>query len=213
LFGGICILFDDVKEAVTTKEAAESYGVSVNRAGMACCIFHNDHTPSMKVDVRFHCFGCGADGDVIDFTARLFDLSPKAAAEKLAADFNIAYDGQTPKQPCPKASSVTAKRSLMQRLKNDQNGKYRVLCSYLHLLENWQEQYAPQQTDEEWHPLYTEALQNIDRVNYLLDELQGCTANEAQEILSGCKNEIARYAARVREFKPRHSRNKQEPVR
>ena len=37
----------------------------------------------MKVDARFHCFGCGADGDVIDFTARLYDLSPKEAAEKL----------------------------------------------------------------------------------------------------------------------------------
>ena len=35
----------------------------------------------MKVDTRFHCFGCGADGDVIDFTARLYGLSPKEAAE------------------------------------------------------------------------------------------------------------------------------------
>ena len=82
-------LFDAVKSSVTTRYAAESYGVSVNRAGMACCVFHDDRTPSMKVDERYHCFGCGADGDVIDFTARLFDLSLKEAAEKLAADFNI----------------------------------------------------------------------------------------------------------------------------
>ena len=33
----------------------------------------------MKVDRRFHCFGCQADGDVIDFTARLFGLSGKEA--------------------------------------------------------------------------------------------------------------------------------------
>ena len=33
-----------------------------------------------------------ADGDVIDFTAKLFDLSPKEAAEKLAQDFGLIYD-------------------------------------------------------------------------------------------------------------------------
>ena len=46
----------------------------------------------MKVDERFHCFGCQADGDVISFTSRLFDLSPKDAALELASDFGIAYD-------------------------------------------------------------------------------------------------------------------------
>lgn len=56
---------------------------------MACCPFHDDKNPSMKVDQRFHCFGCGEDGDVIDFTAKLFDLSPKEAAEKLAQDFGL----------------------------------------------------------------------------------------------------------------------------
>lgn len=44
---------------------------------MACCPFHDDKHPSMKVDRRFHCFGCQADGDVIDFTARLFGLNKK----------------------------------------------------------------------------------------------------------------------------------------
>ena len=63
---------------------------------MACCPFHDDKNPSMKVDQRFHCFGCGEDGDVIDFTAKLFDLSPKEAAEKLAQDFGLIYDSQAP---------------------------------------------------------------------------------------------------------------------
>jgi len=50
----------------------------------------------MKADERFHCFGCQADGDVISFTSRLFDLSPKDAALKLASDFGIAYDEHLP---------------------------------------------------------------------------------------------------------------------
>ncbi len=200
-------LFETVKGSITTREAAEMYGLPVNRAGMTCCIFHDDHTPSMKVDARFHCFGCGADGDVIDFTARLFDLNLREAAEKLAADFNIQYGGMLSEKPPARAGKVTAKRSLIQRLKNYQNENYRVLCSYLHLMEDWQKQYEPKPEDKEWHPLFMEAIQNTARVNYLLDELQGCTADEAKEIISGCKNEIARYAGRVREFMPRPHRS------
>ena len=60
-------LFETVKQSVTTRQAAECYGLPVNRFGKTRCPFHNDRTPSMKVDKRFHCFGCGADGDVIDF--------------------------------------------------------------------------------------------------------------------------------------------------
>ena len=65
-------VFEAVKQSVTTRQAAEHYGIRVNRNGMACCPFHNDKTPSMKLDKRFHCFGCGADGDVIDFVAALY---------------------------------------------------------------------------------------------------------------------------------------------
>ena len=89
-------VFEVVKQSVTAREAAELYGIAVGRGGMACCPFHDDRHPSMKVDTRFHCFGCGADGDVIDFTARLYDLSPKGAAEKLAQDFGLSYDSKAP---------------------------------------------------------------------------------------------------------------------
>ena len=63
-------IFEAVKQSVTTRQAAESYGIRVNKNGMAVCPFHRDKNPSMKVDRRFHCFGCQAGGDVIDFTAQ-----------------------------------------------------------------------------------------------------------------------------------------------
>ena len=65
-------VFEAVKQSVTTRQAAEHYGIHVGRNGMACCPFRNDKTPSMKLDRRYHCFGCGADGDVIDFAAALY---------------------------------------------------------------------------------------------------------------------------------------------
>ncbi len=93
-------VFEAVKQSVTTRQAALVYGISVGRNGMACCPFHDDKHPSMKVDRRFHCFACQADGDVIDFTSRLFGLSSKEAALKLAEDFLISFErkGHDPPQ-------------------------------------------------------------------------------------------------------------------
>lgn len=68
-------VFEAVKQSVSTREVAEMYGIKVRRNGMACCPFHDDRNPSMKLDNRFHCFGCGADGDAIDFVAKLYGLS------------------------------------------------------------------------------------------------------------------------------------------
>ncbi len=84
-------VFEAVKQSVTTRQAAERYGIKVNRNGMCVCPFHNDKNPSMKVDRRFYCFGCGATGDVIDFVSRLHGISSKEAALMLAQDFSIGH--------------------------------------------------------------------------------------------------------------------------
>ena len=113
--------------------------------------------PSMKVDRRFHCFGCQADGDVIDFTARLFGLSNKEAALKLAEDFSVRYDakGHDP----PRKRPVKRKISEELRYRQAEQKCFRVLCDYLHLLERWEKEYAPQTPEETWNPLFVEALQ------------------------------------------------------
>ena len=83
-------IYETIKVAISVKQAAEHYGLKVNRNGMACCPFHNDRHPSMKLNEDyFFCFGCGVKGDVIDFVARSFDLSSYEAAQKLASDFGL----------------------------------------------------------------------------------------------------------------------------
>ena len=102
-------VFEAVKQSVTTRQAAEHYGIHVGRNGMACCPFHHDKTPSMKLDRRYHCFGCGADGDVIDFAAALYGLGKKDAAVQLAQDFGLSYEDWKPpgkaKKPKPRQKS------------------------------------------------------------------------------------------------------------
>ena len=157
-------VFEAVKQSVSTREAAEFYGIKVSRTGMACCPFHDDKNPSMKVDQRFHCFGCGADGDVIDFTAKLFNLSPKEAAEKLAQDFGLIYDSQAP----PRRRYVRQKNEA-QKFREDRQRCYRVLSDYYYLLKKWEADRSPSTPEEEPHPRFVEAIQKKAYVEYLLD--------------------------------------------
>ena len=157
-------VFEAVKQSVSTREAAEFYGIKVSRTGMACCPFHDDKNPSMKVDQRFHCFGCGADGDVIDFTAKLFNLSPKEAAEKLAQDFGLIYDSQAP----PRRRYVRQKTEA-QKFREDRQRCYRVLSDYYYLLKKWEADRSPRTPEEEPHPRFVEAIQKKPYVEYLLD--------------------------------------------
>lgn len=157
-------VFEAVKQSVSTREAAEFYGIKVSRTGMACCPFHDDKNPSMKVDQRYHCFGCGADGDVIDFTAKLFDLSPKEAAEKLAQDFGLIYDSQAP----PRRRYVRQKTEA-QQFREDRQRCYRILSDYYYLLKKWEADNSPQTPEEEPHPRFVEAIHKKTYVEYLLD--------------------------------------------
>ena len=158
-------VFEAVKQSVSTREAAEFYGIKVSRTGMACCPFHDDKNPSMKLNKEyFYCFGCGATGDVIDLTARLYNLAPKEAAEKLAQDFGLIYDSQAP----PRRKYVRQKTEA-QQFREDRQRCYRILSDYYYLLKKWENVHSPRTPEEEPHPLFVEAIQKKNYVEYLLD--------------------------------------------
>ena len=105
-------MYESIKAAVTARQAAESFGLTVNRSGMTTCPFHEDHTPSLKLDQRYYCFGCGATGDVIDFTARLLGISNHDAVQTLAERFGINPESQSVITPKIKpAASLRSMRS------------------------------------------------------------------------------------------------------
>ena len=160
-------LFENVKAAVTLKEAAEHYDLKVRSGDMVCCPFHNDRTPSMKLNEDyFYCFGCGVHGDVIDFVARLFDLSNYEAAQKLAYDFGI-----DPDKPPAAAALRKPEYPLAKAFQKEELHCQRVLCDYLHLLENWKVQYAPKSLDDTIDDRFVEACQMLDYIEDLTDIL------------------------------------------
>ena len=176
-------VFEAVKQSVTTRQAALVYGISVGRNGMACCPFHDDRHPSMKVDRRFHCFACQADGDVIDFTSRLFGLSSKEAALKLAEDFSISFDrkGHDP----PQKRVIKRKISEEMRYRQAEQKCFRVLCDYLRLLERWKEEHAPKQPD-------------------LLDLLLSDSIEERAFVVAEYGKEVRKIEQRISEFIASH---------
>ena len=155
--------FETIKAAVPLRQAAETYGLRVLRNGMTCCPFHEDRHPSMKLNKDyFFCFGCGASGDVIDFTARLFGLSPYAAAQKLETDFGI--DAETKLLPFPNHAEPSRDRERLCIC---------VLREYLRHLCIWQLRYRPEKPEDPIHPRFAEAMKALPTVNHLLDCLLG----------------------------------------
>ena len=74
-------VFSEVKGYLSARQVAEKYGLQVRRNGLACCPFHDDRHPSMKIDRNYHCFACSAGGDAIDYyVSRMFGLSQYEAA-------------------------------------------------------------------------------------------------------------------------------------
>ena len=160
-------IYENIKAAISVKQAAEHYGLKVNRNGMACCPFHHDRHPSLKLNEDyFFCFGCGAKGDVIDLVARLFDLNSHEAAQKLAADFGISTE---PGQAA--AASCKPKRPHIRQFREDEMLCFRVMTDYLHLLEDWKVRYAPKTPDEPYDDRFVEALQMHCHIEYMADIL------------------------------------------
>lgn len=84
--------YQEIKQWVGMRQAAEVYGYPMDRQGRCLCPFHNDKKPSMKIyphDKGYYCFSCGAGGDVITFVSKLYDLDNEGAARKLIEDFSL----------------------------------------------------------------------------------------------------------------------------
>ena len=169
------------------------YGIEVNRSGMACCPFHDDKNPSMKLNEEyFYCFGCGATGDVIDLTARLYNLSPKEAAEKLAQDFGLIYDGQAPPRRYVRQKTET------QKFQENRDHAFRVLADYFHLLRKWETGYTPKTPEAPMHPRFLEAVQQKDYIGYLLDSFLEDSPEEQKLWIAEHQSEIANLERRVK---------------
>ena len=191
-------IFATVKEAVAVRQASEHSGLHVSQHGLSLLPFHNDRHPSLYVsDDHYHCFACGEHGDVIDLTAKLFDLRLYDAARKLASDFHLAPD-----KPLPEVIRRKMKHQpKAPQLRENERLCFSVLNEYRRLLLDWEKRYAPQAPEDVPDKRFVEACHRLPWAEYQLDILLQGDSYERGEVVSELTADgyIRKLQARLRE--------------
>lgn len=162
-----------IKDRLTMQEVLEYYGYEPNKKGFVCCPFHSEKTPSMKIfEKDYHCFGCQEHGDVITFIQKLFGLSFQETLKKVDIDFGLNLYGEHTfdeiRRSHYKQKQIQAERERKKREKEQAENEYWAVFDEWKRLDDNRQKYAPKTPDEEWHPLFVEALQKIAHQEYLL---------------------------------------------
>ena len=192
-------LFETVRTNVKAIDVVLMAGFQPNRSKMICCPFHNDKHPSMKVDRRYFCFGCGARGDAIDFVSNYYGLSLKEAAEKIASDFGLTYDNTGYSEGVRKP--IAAKRSEYQIWAEKKQELFAHLSRLHEQLREMKMRYAPKdREDSEWSPLFVMAAKELTYVEYLYDYCMfEATEDELKQKIEEITKELERIEKRIYE--------------
>ena len=173
-------------------DVARFYGLQINRSGMACCPFHEERTPSLKVyDDHFYCFGCGATGDCTGFVAKLFGISQFEAAKKISHDFGLnLVNGEI---AVPVNKGLQAENDYRMWLHKATN----TLSEYLTRLAKWGKIYAPRNFGEQPNPLFVESLTRKEYIEYLSEVLTYGSDKEKRQLYASCREDITKIRERL----------------
>lgn len=185
-------VFEEIRHRVAMPDVAKFYGLEISHSGMACCPFHNDNTPSMKIyEDHFYCFGCGLTGDCTGFVAKLFNISQLEAAKKISYDFGLGLFTQ--ETAVPVQIVLSPEREYQQWL---QNARLSV-SKYLNLLNEWRVKYKPDNSLENIHPHFEESLLQTGYTEYIDEILVYGTEKNKREFYDKNNGEIQRIQKRL----------------
>ena len=163
---------DEIKRRLSCRELLEMHGYSVSRQNKCRCAFHDDTNPSMQVyDDGYHCFSCGAHGDVIDLAAQLYGVDNREAIRITAELAGIAAIDNTQEYK-RKADAIRQKADERKQTINALNTSYYKLLAEFARLERNKTEYAPRSPDTDLHPLFVEAITRIEFVWYAMIECE-----------------------------------------
>lgn len=171
-------VFALVKDNINIVDAAQRYGVAVDRSNKAVCPFHGDSHPSMSFkNGRFTCFACGARGDVIDLVGRLIQSSAIDTVKELNASYQLGIDfNQQDEQKAKRQAMQMARQK--QLFKEWEQRASNLYARYFNLLRQWKQEYAPKYFNDALHPFFTEACAKLDYIEYLCNTVFICGSPE-----------------------------------
>ena len=115
--------------------------------------------------------------------------------------------GIDPDKPSPAAALAKPKHPMISAFRDDERYCQRVLCDYMHLLEDWKVRFAPVSMGEEPDDRFVEACQMLDYVEYLADiltvgdlELRTATVKDLMKdgMIGGLEEKVRRDCAKER---------------
>ena len=198
-------IFLEVKEHLTARQAAEYYGLQVKRNGLACCPFHDDKHPSMKIDKNYHCFACGVGGDAIDYVSRMFGLSQYDAALKLIGDFTLPVDAKgSAELSVQEKERIRREKTERERITRIQE-RFEKWCSQtIDILKNCileiddvNRFLIGKPPDITFSEDYAQMLHAEPLINYWLDILCMGDVSERQELFLNDRKKVEEIAGKV----------------
>lgn len=168
---------DAIKQNVSMKDILNRYGLSLGRRGAMRCPFHREKTPSFKIydnGKKYHCFGCGEDGDVISFTMKYYNINYAQAITRLATEFGIPLRGaHISLKDRIKAREERTKRKQAEKLFDAEEEKafnaWIVACDEVLKLKEDVVKYAPKVQGEPFHEKYCKALRDLPFKTFVCD--------------------------------------------
>ena len=156
-----------IKQNISMNDVFIRYGLKLGRKGAMCCPFHREKTPSFKIyqnGKKFHCFGCGADGDVISFAMRYYGITYGQAITRLASEFGIPVVGERPLTIKDRVKIQETRRKRKQEeefLKSEGNRLFDAwvsACDEVVRLKNEIVEFAPKAIGEPYNERYCKAI-------------------------------------------------------
>lgn len=187
----------EIKARVTARQAAECYGIEINRNKKALCVWHRERTPSLHFfeNGTCHCFACGHGGSCIDLIMQVCSCTAKDAADILDVRFNLGLGSMKP--DAAQIMKYQEDKALVSWFDGWLDFAVHTLTAYYRMLYDSKRGETPMNPDEEFRPLFIEALQNIDRIEYYLDTLLYGSPQDKLDFYKYNRKAVDRIAERL----------------
>ena len=165
---------DEIKSRLKMPEVLRYYGFDIKRGRIPCPIHRGSDRNCGVKEEYIHCFVCGATVDVVGFEMQYFNLDFMKAISKLNDDFRLGLpigkkiDRRTQlemnKAAFERKRKIESEKKRREQIEND----YWAAFDEWKRLDDNRRNYAPKTPTEQLHPLFVEALKNIDGAEYNL---------------------------------------------
>lgn len=154
---------EEIKGRYTMQDILHGYGIRPNRKGFIPCPFHKEKTPSMKIDRdRYHCFGCGEDGDIFSFVQRMERISFKEAFLSLGGTYeDDTFEARMARYRSQKAQVMRWKEQAEQKARRQKNNEL------IEIYRHWMKKSDP--LTEVWCDCYNALQYQL----YIHEQLNG----------------------------------------